>query len=78
MKYDEYLHGRDGLRSRWREVRDARLAVKASLQKSGVAADKIRRNIEYKMLSKEQRHLSRMIKHQERKIQRALIDEKGQ
>ncbi len=76
MKFDDTLRLREGLRSRWGEVRGARLALKISLQKDGIPADKIRCNREYKLLRKEQKHISRMIKHNERKIQRALIDEK--
>jgi len=68
MMIDNAENERNMLRSRWREVRNLRLSLKISLSDSGKTINEIRHNRDYRRLKKEQKLLSKMIKHIERKI----------
>lgn len=68
MKTENLKEERDILRFRWHSIRDARLALKRNLSGSGKTVIEIRHNREYRRLKKEQRALSRMIRHIEKKI----------
>lgn len=68
MKLRAYIVERDYIRVRWHEVRTERLELKNELIKENKSISDIRHNHEYKRLKKEQKHISRMIKHIENKI----------
>ena len=65
MKSALLMKERDGLRERWRTVRSERLELKRSLAEKNLPLNKSR---EYKLLKKEQRLLSKMLKHIEKKM----------
>ncbi|PKL16121.1 MAG: hypothetical protein CVV49_17890 [Spirochaetae bacterium HGW-Spirochaetae-5] len=66
---------RDFLRTRWHEVRTARLELKKKLMDENIPVSEVRHNPEYRRLKKEQKHISKMIKHMEYKITRGLKNE---
>jgi len=70
MKLELLIKERDSLRERWRAVRSERLELKRSLLKRSLIEKNILLNktSEYKLLKKEQKHLSKMLKHIEKKI----------
>ena len=68
------INERNELRDRWRAVRDGRLELKRILTEKNLSLNKSR---EYKLLKKEQRHLSKMLKHIEKKIYRKKISGKN-
>jgi len=74
MKMEILAEKRDILRSNWREVRTKRLKLKNIMIDRECSIAEIRDNREYKELKKEQKHLSRMIKHVEHKIIRAAVN----
>lgn len=66
---------RDSLRGRWHDVRNARLELKRKLMDENLSISGVRHNLEYRRLKKEQKHISKMIKHVEHKICRGLRNE---
>jgi len=66
---------RDSLRVRWHEIRFARLELKKNLMDQNSAVIDVRHNSEYRRLKKEQKHISKMIKHIEYKICRGTKNE---
>jgi len=63
---------RDSLRIRWHEVRVTRLELKKTFLDENISLTDVRHNSEYRRLKKEQKHISKMIKHIEYKICRGL------
>ena len=72
MKSALLIKEMNGLRERWRTVRSERLELKRSLAEKNFPLNKSR---EYMLLKKEQRHLSKMLKHVEKKIYRNIRNE---
>lgn len=70
MNKEGLLIERDRLTDQWRRVRASRLEMKAGLMAEGMSEVKIRKSPPYKKLKKEQRRLSNMIIHIEKKINR--------
>jgi hypothetical protein len=68
MKIKDSVNERNLLRSTWRDIRNARLALKNEMIAMDIHAAEIRHNREYKKLKKEQKILSKMIRHLEKKI----------
>ena len=65
----------DTVLGHWREVRGRRLALKKKLIADGIDTHYIRRHKEYRLLVKEQQHLSTRLRHlnamKSRRIERA-------
>lgn len=59
-------------RVEWRKIRDERLDVKEQLLKQGMDKRAIKKNAAYKGLEKEQHHLSTVIKHIEKRLNRKI------
>lgn len=72
MKLESLIKKRDVIRLNWRCVRTERIHLKKVLADKNAPALKIRRNAEYRLLKKRQKHLSKMIKHLEKKICREI------
>lgn len=70
MKLEHLVDERDILRKRWHDVRTVRLELKKGMVDKTSAA--VMADSEYKRLKKEQKHISKMIKHIEHKITRAV------
>jgi len=75
MKPENLISERDELRNIWHNVRMKRLEIKSSLLNKEKSITEVRNNSEYKKLKKEQRHISKMIRHIENKICRANKNE---
>ena len=75
MNPEQLIHERDKLRIKWRDARTERLNLKNTLISLGKTVIEVRHNKHYIKLKKEQRHLSRMIKHIENKISREIKNE---
>ena len=75
MKPELLVEEKDGLRKQWRDVRSMRLDIKHDLVQKGYSLIKMRHNSEYKKLKKEQKRISKMIKHVEKKILREIKNE---
>ncbi len=75
MMSAEMIKQRDSLRTRWHEVRTARLELKKTFLDENIDITDVRHNSEYRRLKKEQKHISKMIKHIEYKICRGLKNE---
>lgn len=76
MNSEELTSRRDILRDKWRDVREKRLNIKnriiAEDRISAELKDRVRHNAEYRKLKKEQRLISKMIKHIENRILREI------
>ncbi len=76
MKSEELISERNILRDKWRAVRAKRLDIKKKIIDenctSAELTDRVRHNAEYRKLKKEQRLISKMIKHIENKISREI------
>lgn len=72
MRLDQLVAERDIFRSKWHKVRSVRLELKKNLIDKESTVAEIRSNSEYKRLKKEQRYISKMIKHIEYKISRTV------
>ena len=72
MKSELLIKERNILREKWRTIRSERLELKRSLIEKNILLNKSR---EYKLLKKEQRHLSKMLKHIEKKIYSRIRNE---
>jgi DNA-binding PadR family transcriptional regulator len=59
-------------REQWRVVRNERLELKKSMLAGGADRQVIRKNSRYKKLEKEQRHLSMVIRHIEKRLNRRI------
>jgi len=70
MKLESLLGERDLLRNNWRNVRTERLELRDIIIENEGSLEAVRKNRGYKKLKKEQRLLSKMIKHLEMKIQK--------
>ncbi len=57
-------------REKWRVVREERLKRKQELEIKGYSKNKIRRDSIYKQLTKEQKNLSKLIRHNEKNVNR--------
>lgn len=80
-KLDVLVSERLQLRIRWREARDKKINRKIELLRQGLTIDDVRHDKFYRALKKNQKYLSKMIRHIEIKINRYLqsiggIDEK--
>jgi len=75
MKLELYIQERDELRRQWRDIRSMRLDIKIVSDGKGCTSIEIRHNADYKRLKKEQKHISKMIKHIENKICREMKNE---
>jgi len=60
----------DRVREEWRAVRKERLRLKAELERRGMEKSEIRKHGEFKRLEKRQSHLSKVIKHIEKRLNR--------
>jgi hypothetical protein len=69
------INKRNSLRIRWHDVRTARLELKKTLMDENMSVSAVRHNPEYRRLKKEQKHISKMIKHMEYRICRGLKNE---
>lgn len=72
MKLKELQNKRDELRNEWRAVREDKLDRKSEMLQQGHSVQVARKDKLYKSLRKEQRHLSRMIAHLEKKISKKI------
>ncbi len=68
MTMDELEANRDILRSRWHDVRNERLELKSNLLGRELSLNEVRHDRAYKRLKKEQKHMSKLIKHIENEI----------
>ncbi len=68
MNIGELIAGRDILREKWRKARAERLELKLKLMADNYTITEIRHNSDYKRLKKEQKHMSKRIKHVENEI----------
>lgn len=59
-------------RADWRRVRDDRLALKDKLLSLGMDKREIRKDPKYRELKKEQEHLTRILKHIEKRLNKKL------
>jgi hypothetical protein len=59
---------RNILRKRWHSIRNERLNLKKKLSDSGETVCEIRHDRDYRRLKKEQKLLSKLIRHIERKL----------
>jgi hypothetical protein len=75
MNPELLLNERDKLRDTWRDIRTKRLELKNILAAKDVSVNDIRHNKDYRILKKEQKHISKMIKHIENKIYREIKNE---
>ena len=79
MNCENPIKDRDELRARWRAVRTARLELKAVFFEkepdNAEIKNKVRNHSDYKRLKKEQKYISKMIKHIENKICREMKNE---
>lgn len=69
MKYENPEDERNLLREKWNSIRHERLSLKIRLTDKGRTVMEIRHDRDYRRLKKEQRILTKMIKHIEKKIQ---------
>jgi hypothetical protein len=76
MKSEQLISERNILRDKWRDVREKRLDIKKRIIAGDCASvelmNRVRHNAEYMKLKKEQRLISKMIKHIENKISREI------
>lgn len=79
MKLESLINERNLLRERWSEIRLKRLDLKNTLAEENPEVSDLKRLIRtnscYKKLKKNQRHISKMIKHIDDRIRRELFRE---
>jgi len=75
MKHEHLIRERNELRDKWHGVREKRLELKKTLAEEEKSFIDVRHNPDYKKLKKEQKHISKMIKHIENKIFREIKNE---
>lgn len=75
MNPESLIDERNKLRDKWREIRTKRLELKNILKAKDAAVNEIRHNKDYRILKKEQKLISKMIKHIEIKICREKKNE---
>ena len=75
MNPEFLIDERDKLRDTWRDIRTKRLELKNVLAAKDASVNDIRHNNDYRILKKEQKHISKMIKHIENKICREKKNE---
>jgi len=64
------------LRKKWAEIRSEKLRRKQDLLNKGFTVMEIRKDREFRHLKKEQKKISTLIRHQERKHQKKCFKEK--
>lgn len=80
-KLEFLIRDRNQMRGRWNEIRDKKIKRKKELLIQGLMIASVRQDKMYRALKKEQKSLSKMIRHSEIKINRYInnmscIDEK--
>ena len=75
MNPEHLIAERNKLRDTWRDIRTKKLDLKNILKTDEATVNEIRHNKDYRILKKEQKQISKMIKHIEIKICREKKNE---